>query len=239
MADVYIRTREREGRLLSDETVALLPHIPDANPLAHEWRLRADSCDRLISSLSARRRPLRVLDLGCGNGWLANRIAGIERSLVIGTDVNDVELEQARRVFGQRAGLDFVHHDMRDAELPMEQADAIVVASAIQYVPNPGRLIELWLRSLAAHGEIHILDSPIYAPVEVAAARDRSRRHYAAIGVPEMADVYHHHSWEAFEPFTFEVLYRPEAPMTRLRRRVLRTPRSPFPWIRIRKDGER
>jgi SAM-dependent methyltransferase len=239
VADVYIRAREREGRLLPDETVALLPFISDANPLAHEWRLRADSCDRLISSLSAERRPLRVLELGCGNGWMANRIAGVEQTLVIGTDVNDVELEQARRVFGRRAGLDFVHHDMLDAELPMEHPDVIVVASAIQYVPDPRRLIELWVRSLAAHGAIHILDSPIYAPAEVAAARERSRRHYAAIGVPEMVGAYHHHSWEAFEPFTFDVLHRPDASMTRLRRRVLRAPRSPFPWIRIPKDGRR
>jgi SAM-dependent methyltransferase len=236
---VYLRAREREGRVLFDHTVALLPNLPGGHPLASEWRLRADACERLVSRLRIHRRPLRVLDLGCGNGWLANRIAGVPRTSVLGTDVNDVELEQARRVFGQRENLVFVHHDMQEAELPMERPDIIVVASAIQYVPDPAGLIVAWLRSLAAHGEIHILDSPIYEPAEVVAARERTRRHYAAIGVPEMTGAYHHHGWEAFEPFSFDVLYRPGARIARLRRRVLRSRRSPFSWIRIRKDGER
>jgi SAM-dependent methyltransferase len=239
-AEAYVRARLREGRILPDDVVATLPHVPDGHPLASEWRLRADSCRRLVRYLHARHRPLRVVELGCGNGWLANHIAAIPHTLVMGTDVNDVELAQASRVFGRRhRNLDFVHHDMRDAELPMPHVDVIVLASAIQYLVDPAPPISLWLDLLMPQGEIHILDSPVYTRDEVAAARERTRRHYAAIGVPDMADAYHHHTWESFGPFHVEVLHRPDAAMTRLRRRVLRSPLSPFPWLRISRDANR
>lgn len=231
-ADLYVVARDREGRLLSDELVALLPNLPSEHPLAEEWRLRADSARRLVAALHRLQRPLRVIELGCGNGWLAHRIAEVPHSDVVGADVNDVELQQARRVFAQRSNLRFVHHDMESGELPLWRPDVVVVASAIQYVADPTGLIAAWLSSLAPHGEIHILDSPIYRAADVAAARERTQRHYESVGVPAMTGRYHHHAWELFAPFRVEVLHRPDAPLARLRRS-----RSPFPWLRIRKDA--
>ena len=236
-AELYVRVREREGRLLPDDIVQTLPNLPTGHPHAREWRLRADSSHHLVTHLRRLpQRPLRVLDLGCGNGWLCARIAGIRGAVVVGTDINDVELEQARRVF---PGVSFVHHDMRDPALPMPHPDAIVVASAIQYVADPVPLLAAWLDALSPHGEIHILDTPIYADAgAAAAARERSRRHYEALGIPEMAGEYHHHTRQAFAPFRVDVLHDPASPAARLQRRVLRTPRSPFPWLRIRRDAK-
>ena len=236
-AELYVRTREREGRLLPDDVVKTLPHVPAGHPHAREWRLRADSSHHLVAHLRRLpQRPLRVLELGCGNGWLCARIAAIPGAVVVGTDINDVELEQARRVFPD---VSFLHHDMRDAALPMAQPDAIVVASAIQYVPDPTPLLAAWLHALSPHGEIHILDSPIYADAGAAtAARERSRRHYEALGISEMAAEYHHHTRQAFAPFRVDVLHGPASPAARLQRRVLRTQCPPFPWLRIRKDAK-
>lgn len=236
-AELYLRVREREGRLLPDDVVQTLPHVPADNPHAREWRLRADSSRRLVAHLRhLPQRPLRVLELGCGNGWLCARIAGIHGAVVVGTDINDVELEQARRVF---AGASFVHHDMRDTALPMPQPDAIVVASAIQYVPDPTPLLAAWLDALSPHGEIHVLDTPIYDDAgAAAAARERSRRHYEVLGIPEMAGEYHHHTRQAFAHFRVDILHDPASPAARLQRRLLRTQCSPFPWLRIRRDAK-
>ena len=154
---------------------------------------------------------------------------------MVGTDINDVELEQARRVF---TGVSFVHHDMRGPDLPMPRPDAIVVASAIQYVADPAPLVTAWLGALRPHGEIHILDSPIYADADAAAAaRERSRRHSESLGAREMVDGYHHHTRDTFAPFCLDVLYDPASPLMRVQRRLLRTERSPFPWLSIRKDA--
>jgi SAM-dependent methyltransferase len=236
-ADLYVAARMREGRLLPDEMVATLPHVPGAHGQHDEWRLRADSSARLVALLRAQRRPLRILELGCGNGWLANRLAAVPGATVTGTDVNDVELDQARRVFAATANLDFLHHDMRERELPVPRPDVIVCASALQYVPDPARLVAQWLGALAPGGEIHVLDTPLYTSDSVIAARERTRRHYASIGVAEMAELYHHHTWSCFDGFDVEVLHDPATTRSRLQRRLLHARRSPFPWIRISRDA--
>ena len=229
----YLRARAREGRLLTDGVVARLPEVPSASPLHAEWRMRADSCSRLLAHLRSHRRRLSVVDLGCGNGWLSARMAAVEGCDVLGLDVNTVELAQARRVFGGRANLRFAEHDLLDERVPVEGADVVVLASVIQYIPRPDVVIARLLDALPASGEVHVLDSPVYDPGDVAAARDRTRRHYEAVGVPEMASAYHHHAWTAFGALAMEVRYRPDAVVHRLERRWLRRPRSPFPWLRF------
>ena len=232
--EAYLRARQMEGRLYPDEVVARLPLAPAADPLRHEWLQRADSAARLVATLSGLPRPLVALEVGCGNGWLANRLAAIPGSDVTGLDVNVTELDQARRVFGDRPNLRFVEADALLAPPPAVRPNVIVLASVIQYVPDLAALVRRLEDWLAPGGEIHILDSPIYAPDDVPAARERTRRYYAELGVPEMAAVYRHHDWRALDGFRVDVLGRPETPLARLERRLLGRPRSPFPWLRIR-----
>jgi len=236
--DLYVAARACEGRLLPDATVAILPDVAATDPLADEWRARAESCERLLRHLRALRRPLRIVELGCGNGWLAHRLSSVPGSEVLAADVNDVELDQARRVFAARGTLRFANHDMRDGTLP-GPADVVVLASALQYLPDPAPLMAAWLDEIDPRGELHVLDTPIYTQGELAAARRRTRRHYAEIGVPEMAVAYHHHTWDTFARFQLDVLFRPDAATTRLRRRLTGAPVTPFPWLRIRRDAGR
>jgi SAM-dependent methyltransferase len=236
---LYLEARSREGRLLPDATVAVLPDVPRGHPLAGEWRQRADSAARLVAYVRRRPRPMTIVDLGCGNGWLSNRIAAVEGSSVVGVDVNAVELDQAHRVFGGRPGLEFVVGDLADGALAADRPDLVILASVVQYVPDPTAVLAAIVVGLGPGGEIHVLDSPVYEPSEVAAARQRTHRHYAGLGVPEMATRYFHHDWHIFDPFTTDVLYRPDTRWRRVERRVRRRPRSPFPWVRIRTGGRR
>jgi SAM-dependent methyltransferase len=235
----YLRARDREGWLLPDAVVAVLPAVARRNPLEREWRQRADSADRLLTYLRRRRRPVTIVDLGCGNGWLANRMAAVAGAVVVGMDLNAVELDQARRVFGGRRNLRFAAGDIRDGALPVQRPDLVILASVIQYLPAPADLVEALLHLVAPGGEIHVLDSPIYRPADVAGARQRTGQHYARLGVEEMAERYHHHAWDEFGALVYDVLYRPDDPIRRLERRLLRRPRSPFPWIRFRRDSGR
>jgi len=230
----YLRAREREGRRLPDAVVASLPDIPAAHPLSHEWRQRADSCARLVTHLRALPAPMTVVDVGCGNGWLANRIAGIDATRVVGVDAIPEEVDQARRVFGAHPKLGFVQAEVVDGHLPADRPDVVVLASVIQYLPDPARVVGSMLASLPSGAEVHVLDSPLYRPAELAAARERTREHYGEVGAPEMARAYHHHCWDTFAPLRFDVLYRPDTPRRQIERRVLRRPRAPFPWLRFR-----
>ena len=229
----YLDARKREGRLYPDAIVELLPNVPAGHPLEQEWRQRADSSDRLLAHLRRHHGPLRVVDLGSGNGWLANRVAGLPSSEVVGLEANEVELAQSQRVFSGRRELRFVAGDMLTAPAPLDAPDAVILASVIQYVADLRGLLERLLRWLAPGGEVHLLDSPLYRPDEVAAARERTKRYYAELGVPQMADAYHHHAWAALDGFKAEVPYRPGAVLPRLERCVMGHARSPFPWVRI------
>jgi SAM-dependent methyltransferase len=235
----YLRARQNEGRLLPDSLVAALPHLPRSHPLSGEWRRRADSSSRLLAYLRALRRPLTIVDVGCGNGWLANRMAELDGCRVVGVDVNAFELNQARRVFGHRSNLAFVQADIQTAGLPLDGADVVVLASVIQYLPDPAALLSTTMASLGPRGEVHVFDSPIYRTGEVQAAEERTRQHYMTVGVPEMADVYVHHDWSGLDSLDFDVLYRPDTRVHVLQRRLLRRPGTPFPWLRFRSGGDR
>ena len=230
--ETYLEARRREGRLYPDSLVAHLPIVPRSHPLHDEWRRRADSSARLVEYLR-RRRPAFVLDAGCGNGWLTNLMAGIPGVLVHGIDPNEVELDQAARVF-RAPNLRFTLDDILGMT-PREPPDVVILASVIQYIPDLGSALQRIAAMLAPGGETHILDSPLYEGWQLEDARERTRRHYASVGVPRMADAYHHHTWEVLDGFRADVLYLPRAGLrARVERRVLGRPRSPFPWIRIR-----
>lgn len=228
--DLYLRVREKEGRLYSDDLLARLPDIPTGHPLAEEWRARSVSASRLTRYLLRRPQPLLVLDLGCGNGWLANLLAASGLH-VLGMDRNHLELRQAARVFSSNHRLGFLEADIFSAPFPPALFDVILLASVIQYFPDLPTLLSLLLKYLKPGGEIHVMDSPLYnddAGVEAAAARTQT--YYASLGFPQMAAFYFHHRFSVLQSFSPRVLYSPR--MLALKR-LFGKPDSPFPWFVI------
>ncbi|MBK7936300.1 MAG: class I SAM-dependent methyltransferase [Lewinellaceae bacterium] len=206
---LYLNVRSREGRVLSDEAVKKLPFVPDSSPFLREWALRRRSLGRLERYLTRRfsGAPARILDLGCGNGWMANRLAGNPDWKILAMDVNEAELAQGARLFG-RENLQFVYADLPGLvsrnDVPGDEPeisfrdtfDLIVLAASVQYFRDLEELVFSLKKCLKPAGEIHIIDSPFYRnEVEKAAAALRSRDYYAGLGVPEMAQYYHHHLW--------------------------------------------
>jgi SAM-dependent methyltransferase len=230
--DAYLNARQREGRLLPDDVVRSLPHLPSST-----------SDDLRARYLSAVRGPVRVWDLGCGNGWLAARVASLEHVCAIGVDVNTAELEQAQRVFADRPRLRFRAGDLCDAPRfvadraghPSSESllDVVLLASTLQYVSDASGLLHGVFDAISPRGEIHVLDTPIYRRDQVASARERTMAHYEQLGVSEMAEHYHHHKWSIFSGLPYDVRYRPDARVRQIERRILGRAISPFPWIRI------
>lgn len=236
--DLYDTVRELEGRHYPDEIVARLPDVPSDDPLRAEWRRRADSAERLVRHLARSPLSLKVVEVGCGNGWLSALIARSINARVVGLDLNDHEIEQASRVFAMVPGLSFVVADAEVATSPLPRPTTIVLASVIQYIADVPAFIRRLLDWLAPGGEIHVLDSPLYRRGEAAAARARSAAYYVRLGVPAMADAYHHHDIGILDGFSADALHDPGALGSRVAARLRGGRPSPFPWIRVRRAAD-
>jgi SAM-dependent methyltransferase len=231
ISDLYIRVRQKEGRLYPDRTVANLPSVPESDPLKKEWQLRAASLRRLTAYLNRLPRPIRLLDLGCGNGWFSRHLSSLREVEVLGVDRNPVELSQAARLFS-RPNLLFLSADIYRSPFPAEAFDIILLASVAQYFSDLSALVGKLRSMLRPRGQIHIIDSPFYESAELPAAQERTRAYYSGLGFPAMADHYFHHSYAELEPFSPTWHYRPDSSRARLSK-LLGNPTSPFPWLSI------
>lgn len=221
--ELYVRLREAEGRILSDHQVRSLPDLVN-HPLENEWKLRKESTSRIMNYLSGK-GTLHILEVGCGNGWFSNHLAGINSNQVIGQDINLTELEQASRCF-QRENLKFIC--CSDLSLFRDETfDLILFNGSIQYFSNLSEVFQTIIPKLKPQGEIHVIDSPIYDSEEaVLAAKNRSKAYYKKHGADKLAEHYHHHQ---YGEFPIEAIhYQPS------RLKKLTGQKNPFPWIQIR-----
>ena len=231
--ELYLKIREKEGRLYTDQILARLPFIPNGHPLTAEWRARSVSASRLARYLSSWKQPLLILDLGCGNGWLSNLISR-SGHVVIGVDQNGYELEQAARVFRSSPKPLFLEADIFSAPFSTGTFDMVILASVLQYFRDAPGLISVLLNYLKPQGEIHILDTPLYSENEIEEAKLRSHHYYTSLGFPIMTEHYFHHCASDLDVMHPRKLYDPQSLMKRLRRWIGQSD-SPFPWLVIRK----
>ncbi|MBY0432699.1 MAG: class I SAM-dependent methyltransferase, partial [Cyclobacteriaceae bacterium] len=225
----------KEHRVYPDETVAMLPQLHADHPLAHEWKLRTASSELLINYLKKSPSKKRLLEIGCGNGWLSHRLAeslGIE---VTGQDINEQELTQAARVFRSlHDRLTFIYTDIFGPAMPSNYFDCIVLAASIQYFQDLSALIERCKKLLTVSGEIHIIDSPLYSPSGIADARHRTEAYFTSLGYPEMKTLYYHHSKNDLMSFNPTFLFDPSRMIERVKK-LLGLKQPAFPWVMIKK----
>jgi len=223
--ELYIAVRDHEKKVYTD---AQLQALPDFDSHSKEWEIRKHSCDRLFAYLLKKEKFLRILEVGCGNGWLSAKMAALPDCYVTGLDVNMAEISQANRVF-KKPNLEFVYDAFNDNTFEKERFDIIVFAASLQYFPSVVSVLQQAVRILNRGGEIHIIDTPFYNPMEAARAAARCRSYYTDMGIPEMADYYFHHDISEFWGFNYRVLFNPAGLLNRLFKK------DPFYWIAINK----
>lgn len=227
--DLYFKLRQKEGRIYSDAEVAMLPYIHKGHLHYKEWIMRAYTQQALINYIKNKCIFTRILEVGCGNGWLSSRIAKAVDAEVTGIDINPYELEQAKRVFGDIPNLTFVKGSLQHENHGDEKFDIILFAASIQYFPSLKQVIQYAVDHLTLQGEIHIMDSVFYLPQDITAARQRTRTYYETLGSAEMAAHYHHHLLAELESFQYKILHHPNSWKNRLSAR-----KNPFYRIVIK-----
>lgn len=225
-SSIYLDVREKEERVYSDKVTSKLPNTSTAHKYHKEWCMRQKSTKRIKDYLTQKGKPLKILDLGCGNGWFSNQLAEVPNTEVYGVDINDIELEQAARVF-KKETLHFIYLDIfSDESRLLNGFDIITINSCIQYFNDFRKTIDVLNSKLNEHGELHIVDSPFYKTEEINHAKERTLDYYHKLGFPEMAGHYYHHSWN--DLFDFDTLYRPQNSKIK---KLLGISDTPFYWI--------
>jgi ubiquinone/menaquinone biosynthesis C-methylase UbiE len=179
--------------------------------------------------LQKKERPLNILEVGCGNGWLSHQLTTIEGSVVEAVDVNRIELDQAARVFAGVKNLNFIYGDIGSGFLNDQRFDIVVFAASVQYFQSFRGVINIALNVLNKKGEIHILDSKFYSSNEVKNAKRRSQGYFQKMGFEMMSKFYFHHSFEELEPFDYQILYNADSLVNKLFNK-----NNPFNWICIK-----
>jgi ubiquinone/menaquinone biosynthesis C-methylase UbiE len=224
----YLSLRRRENRIYSDLQLQQLPQVDVSHPHCKEWQLRGKSFRHLSQYLLSKGREHSILEVGCGNGWLSHQLSKLNYGNIVGVDINSVELDQAKRVFGDIRNLAFLLADIRQG-LPGDPTfDYIIFASSIQYFPRIKEIIDSAITYLKPKGEIHLIDSHFYKESAVEAARERSFRYFSEEGFPEMGNYYFHHSIRDLEGYQYKLLHNPD----HIIHQLLRT-NNPFYWIAI------
>ena len=192
----YGAHRAAEGRGAGGTAELLaLPYLA-TGPTAGQWRIRARTYDafaaRVLAPLArAARRPLRLLDLGAGNGWLCYR------AVQLGHEATAVDVrEDAVDGLGAAAGY--------DAHLPKPfgrvaaSFDALPVASgsydlavfnaALHYALDLRATLAEAARAVRPGGRIVILDSPFYRRARDGDAMVAEKRRHVAARFGDRAD---------------------------------------------------
>lgn len=145
------------------------------------WRIRAGSYRALlrlvVSPLAARRaRPLQLLDLGAGTGWLSYRLAQAgHHSAAVDLLTNDWDGLGAWRHFADRPLFVPVQAAFDHLPFPDATADVAVFNGAIHYARDYGSTLREALRVLRPGGRLVIMDSPFYSREDAGAQMVREK----------------------------------------------------------------
>lgn len=127
--------------------------------LGQESWITADECDRFCDWLGLTAGQ-RVLEMACGSGGVAARIAAKRGASVVGTDVNAFAIRAATaRTATAAARLEFLTANA-DERLPFPDAsfDAVICNDAINHFRHRPAVLAEWRRVLRAGGRCLFTD---------------------------------------------------------------------------------
>lgn len=221
----YLLVREKEKRVLSSEEIKALPYPSKGSVDYALWKIRRKNIRRFMSYISGH-SSLRILDVGCGNGFFTNMLTR-GGNQVCGVDINLTELTQAAAAFPDPS-IHWYYLDLLEENIPEEPFDLVTFCTSFHYFNEPEKLLDKCLRLLKPNGEIHIIDSPFYTEQGRTTAKKNSETYFRSLNAEGMSAYYHHNTLKVLENYSCEFKYKPRRYLTRF------LGDSPFPWVLIR-----
>ncbi len=163
----YAEHRRREGRDRGNQTQQL-PYVAPG-PLQKMWAVRARSFEtamhRVVKPFEQRtNRPLRVVDLGAGNGWFTYRMTRRGHHAVAidvrSDNIDGLGVTTARRQ--DNVAFKKVVADFTQLAVASDFADISVFNASFHYATSLSKLLAETVRVTRAGGRILIIDTPFY-----------------------------------------------------------------------------
>ena len=126
----------------------------DGSAYASKSKIESLLGTEILKSLAGR----FVVDFGCGEGSDALEIARRGASRVVGIDIQDHFLDEARRR-AESAGLQERVSFAKTLESP---ADAVVSIDAFEHFDDPGAILEIVAKLMSKDGKFHISFGPTW-----------------------------------------------------------------------------
>ncbi|MFK7800094.1 MAG: class I SAM-dependent methyltransferase [Anaerolineae bacterium] len=163
----YETVRLAEGRQAADpDFYRQLPTTSDRHPAADMWRQRAHSYQIFLDSILSKMennadKQLNILDLGAGNGWLSNRLAGRGHQVAaVDLTINEFDGLGVHSAYTQA----FTAVQAEFDHLPFDdnQFDLIIFNASLHYSTDYTQSLAESIRTLPPGGRIAIIDTPVY-----------------------------------------------------------------------------
>jgi len=166
----FIRSAEGRGSASAEYYLAL-PYKDLSDNNTEQWKIRACTFRfierNIISSLAAsRNRPLRILDLGAGNGWMSYRLALMGHSpIAVDLLTNNHDGLGAAVHFCQQVQPLFprVQAELDHLPFPSSTFDLAIFNASFHYSEDYDRTLAEAFRCTRSGGIVVIADTPWYA----------------------------------------------------------------------------
>jgi SAM-dependent methyltransferase len=177
----YEAVRQAEGRGSPDPAYyRRLPGTHPTDPFHTDWQIRRRTYAALLRFVLApleqqRGRPLRLLDLGAGNAWLAYRMAQ-RGHIPAAVDLRTGSLDGLGAHIYYDAAFTPVQADFDQLPFAGQQADLVIYNAALHYSTDYFLTLREGLRLLAPGGVLAVLDTPIYRDARSGEAMAQERQ---------------------------------------------------------------
>jgi len=164
----YEIVRRAEGRGSADPAFYLsLPHRDRTNRNSWQWAIRARTYNYIAKKIlpTVAGKPLSILDLGAGNGWLSYRLASLgHRPIAIDLQTNVFDGLGAAAHYQSDLPMVFPRFQAEVDRLPFEagQFDCAIFNASFHYSENYDLTLAEAIRCLRPGGTVVVADSPFY-----------------------------------------------------------------------------
>lgn len=160
-----VRAQEQRGSRDSAYYRAL-PFQDLSGQFTTDWRIRAISFQAFLKKVltpleNSIQQPLSILDIGAGNGWLSNRLAERGHHLAaVDLQTNPADGLGAYAHYSTtffRVQAEYEHLPFAPGSI-----DLVIYNASFHYSENYNNVLAEALTILKSHGQIAILDTPLY-----------------------------------------------------------------------------